>query len=203
MKLLTFVALLLLAASMMAQSTSAPQVFHSSGAFAGLGTVVNGTNINLQVTRTDNPNSDTTLLRFDVFSSDSSGFTDTFGLGLIPNNSLAGDNTNHLSLNIDTSQLSNFQTITCTSSFVTFITTCQPGSIAGVIQLDFQQDGSFSTRTISDTKQVFSQFSEQSHQNSDSASAVVNGSVFGIPVSNGPGSTGTNRDSTITLTSNN
>lgn len=202
MKLFALAAVLFISASMMAQSASAPQVFHSSAAFAGLGTVANGSNINLQVTRSDSPNSDTTMLRFDIFSSSSDLFTDTFGVGFIPNSSLTGDNTKHLNLNVDTSQLSSFQTTTCTFSFITFVSACQPGPV-GLIQLDFQQDGSFSQRVMSDTQSVFFQVTVRSHQDSDSASAIANGSVFGIPVTNGSSSTGTNRDSTITITSNN
>jgi hypothetical protein len=202
MKLFTFAACLLMAASMMAQGAAGIKVdpVHSSGAFASVFTFTNNSDINLNVTRSDNNGSTTTFLNFDVFTFTADGFTDIFAFGQVPNDSLKGDNTKHLSLNVDTSQTPSFQITTCTFSFATFTFTCQPGQ-GGVVQLEFQQDGNFSNRTISDQHSTFFQVDIHNHVNSDSASAFANGSVLGIPVNNGFSSIGTNHDTTITLTS--
>lgn len=201
MKLCVFVVSLLAAVSMMAQSPAAQvQTIHSSGAFANLSAFANGSDLFLNVNRSDNNGQRTTFLNFDIFSFSNNSFSDTFGFGQIPNDSLVGDSTKRVSLNVDTRQLSSFQTVTCTFDFTTFTESCQPGPF-GVIQLDFQQDGAFSTRTISDNDTKFFQFEFRNQQNSDSASASANGSVVGIPITNGFGNIGTNRDTTITLTS--
>lgn len=202
MKLLfTLTASLLMAGSLMAQSLRTPDPVHSSGAFANTFTFANGSDVFLNVTRADTNNVKSTFLNFDVFSFTSDGFTDTFASGQIPDDSFKGDNTKHMSLNVDTSQVASFQTSTCTFSFVTFTFTCQPGPF-GVIQLDFQQDGDFTARTISDSTFTFFQFSERTHQDSDSASAGVNGSVLGLAVNSGFGNIGTNRDTSISFSSN-
>ncbi len=195
MKLFALAASLLVAASMMAQ---APEPVHSSGAFASLSAFNNGSDLFLNVTRSDNNNTETTFLNFDVFTFTPDSFTDTFAFGQVPNDSLKGDNTKHLSLNVDTSQVPSFQTTTCTFSFNTFTFTCQPGPF-GAVQIEFQQDGNFVNRTVSDTHSTFFQFDVHTQQNSDSASAFANGSVLGVAVGNGFSNIGTHRDTTITL----
>src|SRR5690349_17656185 len=195
MKLCVFAVCLLAAVSMMAQAVPATQVqsFHSSGAFASLFTFANGSDLFLTVGRSDNNGQRATFLTYSSFTFTNDGFIDTFASGQIPNNSLVGDSTKRVSLNVDTRQVSSFQSTTCTFSFTNFTERCQPGPL-GVIQLDFQQDGAFSTRTISDNDTQFFQFELRNQQNADSASATANGSVVDIPITNGFSNIGTNRD---------
>ncbi|HEY6967901.1 MAG TPA: hypothetical protein VJA94_01755 [Candidatus Angelobacter sp.] len=203
MKLLPLSACLLLAVCMVGQSSSKPQIItlHSSSVSIDLFAFSNSKDIFMNVVRTDNPGGNGTFLSFDIHSFSNDIVTDTFGSGQIPNLSLTGDNTKHLSLSVDTSQLSSFQTTSCTLNSVTSTQTCQPGPV-GLIQLDFQQDGAFSVRNISDSMLTFFQFTEHDQRNSDAASAFANGSLLGIPVSNGSSEIDLNRDTAITITSN-
>ncbi len=196
MKLSVFVACLLVAASMMAQ---APNSIHSSGAFANVFAFASGSDIFLNVTRSDNNGVTRTFLNLDIFSFSPDGFTDTFAFGQIPNDSLKGDNSRQLNLNLDTSQMTSFGISTCTFSFSTETGSCGPGP-TGVIQLEFQQDGNITVRTVSDASATFFQSDVHTQQNSDSASALVNGAILGIPLINISSNIGTNHDTTITLT---
>lgn len=203
MKLLILSACLLLTVSMMGQSSSPPQIItvHSSSTSANLLTFSNSTDITLGVLRSDNPSGNGTFLVFDLFTFSDNVLTDTFGSGQIPNQDLTGDNTKHLSLSVDTSQLSSFQTTMCTLNFVTSTQTCQPGPV-GLIQLEFQQDSAFVVDNISNTRATFFQFTEHDQRNSQAASAFANGSILGLPVSNGHGEVDINRDTTVILTLN-
>jgi hypothetical protein len=208
MKFPALAAIVLFASSLMAQTQPQAQnitltlsTFHSNSTFAGLFSFSNGSDVFLNVSRGNTNGTVETFLSFDSFSFNGNGFTDIFGFGEIPNDSLKGDNTRHISLNVDTSQLPNFNATSCTFSFITFTETCQtvPNSL---VQVDWQQDGNFSTREVSDRDDTFFQFTRHAHTDSDSASAQANGSAFGIPISNGFGNTGINRDTTITLFKN-
>lgn len=203
MKLLTLSACLLLTVSMMGQSSSPPRTItiHSSSASANVLTFSGSTDITLGVLRSDNPSGNGTFLVFDLFSFSDNVVTDTFGSGQIPNQDLTGDNTKHLSLSVDTSQLSSFQTTTCNLNTVTNTQTCQPAP-GGLVQLEFQQDGAFLVHNISNTLATFFQFTEHDQRNSLAASASANGSVLGLPVSNGHSEIDINRDTTIILTLN-
>jgi|SRR5579859_94091 len=204
MKVFTLLVSILIAASMSAQSSQPMQIgpVHSSGAFASMNSCcASGVpQIQLIVTRSDNSSLKTTFLQVDIFSFEPDSFTDVFAFGEIPNDALKGDNTKHMNLSIDTGQLSSFQTKSCTFNFVDFTETCQSGPF-GLIQLDFQQNGSRTLRTVSDVHETFPQFEVHSQRNANSAIASVNGSVLGIPISNAFGELGTNRDTGITLTS--
>jgi hypothetical protein len=201
MKLFMLSACLLLTISMVGQSSSPTRttLVHSSNTSANLLTFSNATDITLGVLRSNNPSG--TFLVFDLFSFSDNVVTDTFGSGQIPNQDLTGDNTKHLSLSVDTSQLSSFQTTTCTLSTVTNTQTCQPAT-GGLIQLEFQQDGAFLVHNISDTLSTFFQFTERDQRNALAASAFANGSVLGLLVSNGHSEIDINRDTTIILTLN-
>ncbi len=198
LKLLVLAASMLMTVSMMAQKTSST---HSSGAFADVSAFTNNSNVFADVTRTDDSNGNNVFLFLDIFSFTNDGFTDTFFFGTLPPDALEGDNTKHLSVNVSADQVAALQITTCTFSFTTFTDTCQPAT--GAIQLDFQQNGAFSNRTISDTTSTFSQVSFRNHQDSDSASAVASGSVLGLTITNGFADVGTNRDTTLTFTSKN
>jgi len=200
----SIVATLVLFSSLaMAQSNSGAKAIHANGASASVFTFNNDINVFLNVGRgTDSPvGGQGTFLVFTTFSFTPDASISTFGNGFVPNEVLRGDSTAHLTLNVDTSQLTSFQTTTCTFTFSTFTTSCASGPV-GIIDLEWQQDGAFNTHSIATTQQNFGQFSLQSHGESDFSSASVNGSVLGMPLVNGSGESGVNHNTTLTLIKN-
>ena len=202
----------LLASSLMAQSNAAQPAaaqangpvfsFHSRGTLADFFSFQNGTDITLSVNRNGEAGEQAaTFLNFSTFSFNGNGFTDVFGFGQIPNEALRGGGDKHVSLSVDTSQISSFQTITCTFDFINFISSCQPGPL-GLVQIDWEQDGNSSLHQVSETRQTFFQFTIHSQLNSDSSSAPANGSLLGIPVSNGFGFVGVHHNSTVEISKN-
>jgi len=131
---------------------------------------------------------------------DFSSITITNIFGPIPSGAFTGTSTHDLILNIDTSTLdpSTFSSETCTTDFTTFITTCGPGP-AGLIQLEFQENGA--QRTIVDLKQTTysGPVTTHSHQKSDNSTANVQGSVFGMQLSGAPANVGVNHQSTLEI----
>lgn len=192
----------LFASSLMAQSNAVQAngpifSFHSKGTFANVFSFQNNSDIFLNVSRNGEAGQQaTTLLNYTSFTFTSTGFTDTFAFGAIPNDSLRGGNDKHVSLNVDTSQVSSFQATTCTFDFTSFTFTCQPGPF-GLVQLDWEQDGNSTTQVVSDERDKFFQFTIHHQRNADSATATVTGSVVGLPVSGGFANIGVNHDSTM------
>ncbi len=172
------------------------KVVHSSGAFAYLSSqTATGSQIWLYASHTDHPGTPATFIEFDIFTPHPDGtFTDTFGSGDVPTDSLSGNSSKSLSLTVDTSQVSSFQTRTCTSNGV-----CQPGP-TGLIHIDFNADGDYTSKNVSENHYVFLQETQRAHYDYDSASSLANGSILGNSVANGSGSIGTNHSTTIILT---
>jgi hypothetical protein len=197
MKLSILAVAVTLSTCMMAQSTQAPssRVVHSSGAFVYMYSPgAGGSQVWLYASHTDRP-SVATFLQFDIFTPNPDGsFTDTFGFGDVPEDVITGSTAKSLTLHVDTSQASSFETMTCTSNGV-----CERGPF-GLIQIDFTADGGFSSRNISENHYEFFQAAERSHYDYRAASALANGSILGHSVNNGSGQIGTNRGTTITLT---
>ena len=204
MKFRIFAVVVLLASSLMGQSNSAQSAvaqasgpivsFHSRGTFAQFFSFQNGSDVFLSVSRNGEAGQQaTTFLNFSSFTFSSDAFTDTFAFGQIPNESLRSGGDKRVSLNVDLSQVSSFQVTTCTFSFTNFTFTCQSGPF-GVVQVDWVQDGNFSTHLISNERQQFFQFTIHTQQDSDSSSASVSGSVTGIPVNNGFANIGIHHD---------
>ena len=92
--------------------------------------------------------------------------------------------------------MSGFQTTTCIFDVTNVTFSCQPGP-CGLIQIDWQQDGNSSIHQVSETRQKFFQFTVHSQVNSDSSSAPANGTLLGMPVSNGFGNVGVHHNSTV------
>ncbi len=159
--------------------------------------------VSLQVSRGSNPSGDTASLQYSSISepADFSSITITNVFGPIPSGAFTGVSTQHLDLNIDTSTLdpTTFFSETCTIDFTTFITTCGPGP-AGLIQLDFQENGA--QRSIVDLKQTTyaGPVTTLIHQKSDNSTANVQGSVFGAQVTGAPANVGVNHQSTLQIT---
>jgi len=205
MKYRIFAVVVLFASSLMAQSNPTPPAsaqgsggpifsFHSRGTFAQFFSFQNNSDVFLSVSRNGEAGQQaSTFLNFSSFTFNSDGFTDTFAFGQIPNESLRSGGDKRVSLNVDLSQVSSFQITTCTFNFTNFTFNCQPGPF-GVVQVDWVQDGNFSTHLLSNERQQFFQFTIHTQQDSDSSSASVSGSVTGIPVNNGFGNIGVHHD---------
>jgi hypothetical protein len=181
MKTKLALALLFLPVALLAQ-TSPATVFHSDGAFAQFQTVNAGMEIILQVTRgTDSSGTPATFLTYDTLTATADGFADTFGSGIIPDSAFSGGDPAHLSLNVDTSQVTTFTATACDFSLNDFTFVCGPGPV-GVIQIDWQQDRAFTTHIVANIQQTFTQFMEQQHTISDSGSATATGSFLGATI---------------------
>jgi hypothetical protein len=164
--------------SMTAQTNT--DVVHQDGLFAQALAFTGGTSINLNVSRGTNASGRAeTFLFFDTFQQTSDSFIDTFASGQIPDGALQGDDPAHVVLGVDTSQLTNFTSSSCTFSFVTFTQTCGPAP-TGLIHLEWRQVRATTTHTSLDMQQTFFQFRITTHQVSDTASAALTGSIFGL-----------------------
>jgi hypothetical protein len=185
------------------QANPGPNVVHANGLFAFANTFENGTSTFLTVTRgTDASGEPTTFLFLSMFTLTPDGFITTFSNGFVPNDMLRGDNPAHIQLMVDTSQIPGFFSTTCTFVFFpNFTQSCTNGPL-GVIDLEWKQDGSFSTHSVSTTQVTFPLFTMQSHGESDTASGTVNGSILGSLVVNVSANSGVNHNVTLTLTKN-
>jgi hypothetical protein len=173
-------------------------VVHSNGPFAQAFVIIDATSIDVSVSRgTSASGGFNTFLFFDIVQQTADGFIDTFASGEIPNSSLQGDDPAHMVLDVDTSQLTNFISSTCTITATTL--TCVPGTPSGLIHLEWRKTNLFTTRTSSDMQQTFFQTRIHSHQVTDFAFTTLNGSFFGQDVTNASGLAGTNHDSTMEI----
>lgn len=186
-------------ASVSAQTTSPPvETFHKNGT-SGSAFGFNGpTFINLQVNRGQTSGgAPSTFLFFDVFTFAFPIESSTIGFGEIPNTALKGDSTAHLTLAVDTSQVSGFQVQTCTFNFVTFTGGCQSGPF-GPIQVDWQQTNQFSNQIVSHEQFEFLHFTMIQDVNSANSSALSQISYLGTPFS-GFGGIGVEHLTTISI----
>lgn len=193
-----FVALLFLPALLVAQ-TNPDVAFHSNGIFAQVITFNNGTDIALNVSRgTDSSGTASTFLMYNMFTDEPDSFSDTFGFGTIPDGSFLGDDPAHLTLNVDTSQLSGFVASTCTFSFVSFTQSCSPAAV-GLIHVEWQQNRVFTMHEVSDVQQTFLQIRVQEHTEADVASSTASGSIVGSSFQDAGGQAGVNHNSGIQI----
>ncbi len=198
MKAITLGAVLLFVSLAMPAQSTTHFVQHQDGLMATADLFSSGGNLFLQVARgtdffTGEP---TTFIFFFSFADDPNGFTETFGVGTIPDGSIQGNDPAHVVLDVDLSQLTTVSGSSCTFSFVDFTETCQPLTL-GAVHLEWRQTRSFSSHTVLDQQQVFPTFRLSLHQDSDNASAAVTGSFLGY--SNGGGQVGINHSSVLDL----
>ena len=195
MRLAMMATILALSVCTMAQSNPS-KVFKTSGAAASLyGSAVDGAQLWLYASHTHTQGTPSTFLEFDIFTRNPDGsFTDTFGFGDVPDGSLSGNSTTSLSLSVDTSQVSGFQTTTCKSDGV-----CTPGPF-GLVHIDFNSNGDYSSQSVSENHYDFFQMAQRSHYDYNSSSADANGTILGNILNDVASDIGTNRGTTITLT---
>ena len=201
--LLTLLCALLFAAAGI--SSAQTPTFHASGEFAETFISVNGGTANVFAARgcTSNPCFTTqTILVFHAFALTPNGSVFIEGDGVIPDSAFDASSPEHATLNIDTSQISGFNTIAC--SFVPGTGfTCQPGP-TGVIQVEWQRTRTVASTRLEEDLVTQGPFVIHTHINQDFFSASASGSFFGTSFSNGSRSQiGTNKDTNINLSRQN
>jgi hypothetical protein len=183
------------------QAVTSHDVVHQEGAAASVDFSQDGGFFSLHVSRgTVEPGTGPQVFIFyQSFSSSPDGsFSETFASGSLPSSAFQGDSAAHLTLNVDTNQVASFTATTCTFTFFPqFTETCMPGAL-GVIQLEWIQSHNSTTHSVISQTQVFNPARVETHQDSDTASADVTGSILGITVNAG-GTTGVNHASTLEL----
>src|SRR5579864_8490757 len=120
------------------------QTFHSRGAYAQS----NFPNASLFIGSGDVGLGGQPFLDYSTFTQHPDGSYDYgFGFGTVPTSVFDGHNTQHMSLNVDTSQVAGFQAQTCHVVFQpSYSTTCTAGPY-GVITLNWQNNGYSSSTT--------------------------------------------------------
>jgi hypothetical protein len=177
--------------------------FTNDGAFATVSDSTSLSSFNLQVSRgSNNGVTGTNLLLISfVFAPDFSSATLTEIVGTIPNSAFSGDNTKHLTLDVDTSTLDPTVTFTetCTLDFTQVDPAFTCGPLApGSIHVDFLENDIQSTRLL-----ALEQFATAGpvtihmHERADSGSASAQGTVLGIPISSSNATAGINHLSTL------
>jgi hypothetical protein len=144
------------------------------------------------------------VLDFSTFIANPDGsYTYSFGYGNIPNSAFTGNNAQHMSLNVDTSQVPGFQTQTCTVSYVpTYSYTCTDGPF-GVIQLDWQNNGYSSSATKQALTWTNGPMTHSSSSDSTYVSANASGTFLGAAVTDYASTMGTDKNRYITITKGN
>lgn len=204
MKMLVVVALMLLLPLALAAQTQHLKLTQD-GAFANLNASTDpNSSFSLQVAQSSSqPGGASATLSYSAFefAPDFSTLTIVQIFGVIPASSLTAQNTQHIVLDFDTSQLdpSNSTDQSCTLDLNTLILTCGPGP-TGQIQMDFQENGAQRTQVLAlEQVQTFGSTTVRTHQKSDSGSANARGSIFGVPISSTSASVGVNRNSTLEI----
>jgi hypothetical protein len=193
-------AMLLVSLPTMAQKGGPPLIVHQDGLFGQALLVNDAMSIDLNVSRAlDDSGQPETFLVLNTFQETSDGFVFTFGSGVIPDGSLQGDNPAHVVLDVDTSQLTNFNATTCTAIFVLDTETCVP-TPGGLIHLEWRKINFAVFHETVELETTFPQGRINNHQVADGAAATLTGTVFGLDASSGSGQIGINHGSNIAIT---
>lgn len=194
MKAISLAAVCLFSSLLAAQTTTS---FHSKaeGAFALVN--ANNTSTEIQVNRGD---TSTFLDVFAVTPGSNGGFTVTSGFGTIPNADFVTSGLQRMALNVDTSQVPGFQSVTCTVSFTPFFNeTCQPGPV-GLIQINWTGNRIQTFSVIEERHTTQGGLTVDLHINADQISANASGSYLGFSFPAADNAiTDMNHDTTITI----
>jgi hypothetical protein len=180
--------------------------FTQNGAFASVSANTNPqADFNVNVSRgssTISPAS--TFLNFDFITVADDNVTETVTIifGEIPNSAFTGDQTQNMVLDLDTSTLDPSVTSseTCTIDLNVLSVGCGPVT-QGVIHLEFRGNGREVSQILNHVeKDIFGPITTIIHSKSDNASANVQGSIFGAPVSSQLALVGVNHNSSIEVT---
>src|SRR5262245_21166207 len=125
--------------------------------------------------------------------------------GQIPASALTGQNTQHLTLDFDVSQLDPSTSFveSCSVDLINFTVDCSLPPPTGGIHLDFQENGAQRTQILA-LEQVTTTgpVTIRTHQKSDNSTANVTGTVFGTAVTGATATVGVNHSSTLEMISN-
>ncbi|HEY7402877.1 MAG TPA: hypothetical protein VIB39_05110 [Candidatus Angelobacter sp.] len=180
--------------------------FTQDGAFASASASIGpGASFNVNISRGSSSTSPaSTFINFTSFqlSDDNNSETFTSIFGEIPNSAFTGNNTKSLVLNLDTStldpSLTSSETCTVDLNQLTVVCTTAP---LGVIHLEFQENGIQATKILNHVEEdIVGPVTTLIHSSSDSGSANVQGSLFGVPVSSSAATVGVNHSSSIEIT---
>ncbi len=182
--------------------------FVQNGEFGNVSQSTSLSGFSVQVSRGfSTTNGATASLQYSSFSiaPDFSSITFANAFGPIPPSAFTGQNTQNLSLNIDTSTLpATFFSESCTLLLVSpFTFTCGAGP-AGVISLQFRENDAQSTVIHALQQEVRNgPVTTLTHQRSDNSTANVQGSVFGTAlVPSALATVGVNHQSSLEITHN-
>lgn len=183
MKSLSLAILLSLFAALASGQTVSIQ---GSGALANLTVNAQGAQIILRAASgVDANGKGTALLGFDVITSNPDGtITDKAGFGLIPTSAFTPQKDNGMNLSVDTSQVSGFNNLICTTtpSPNGVTTTCSPG-LGGPVQVVWTANGIFSAATNMHDGITTGPFTQHFVDEGSSNSANTQGSVLGTAFS--------------------
>lgn len=178
-----------------AQSTT---TYTASGAFAQTFFTANNSSVTLFVGRgciVLPCSSGGTFIYWFAYNSDGSV---TEGDGIIPDGAFQATTLQHMSLNVDTSQVHGFNTTTCTFSGGIF--TCTNGPF-GVMQADWQATEQSSSSNKQDTTTTMGPFTTKTHDDQSVTSGEATGAFLGTAFSDNGGATlGTNKSHTASIT---
>lgn len=180
--------------------------FTQEGAFASASASTGPqASFNVNVSRGSSSTSPaSTFITFNSFQVASDNVTETVTIifGEIPNSAFTGNNTKDLVLDLDTSTLDPSVTSseTCTIDLNVLSVACNPVTL-GVIHLEFHENGVQATKILNHVEQdILGPVTTLIHSSSDSGSANVQGSIFGVPVSSSSATVGVNHSSSIEVT---
>ena len=178
--------------------------FHGNDATAQTHFQIPGGGVDISVFRgPDGAGGTNTFLDFGSFveNPDGSG-SFTSGFGVIPDSAFDAHTLQHVTLNVDVSQITGFRVSTCTFTRTTF--TCSSGGSVGPIQVDWQQNGISSSRSIRHSTFTFGTFTRKFDTDEDINSADAAGTYFGTSFTDsGRASVGKAREATVTITQTN
>ncbi|HXB20227.1 MAG TPA: hypothetical protein VNV88_02540 [Candidatus Solibacter sp.] len=181
------------------------ETFHARDAFAQTHFDVSGGEVDISVFRgPDGSGGTNTFLSYGSFVENPDGSaTSTSGFGVIPSSAFDAQTLQHVTLNVDTSQVAGFRATTCIFS-VTFTVTCTDGSPLGLIQIDWQPNGASSTKSVQHLSFTSGPFTRHLDFDQDESSADASGSYLGSSFTDpGRALVGKARDSTVSITRNN
>jgi hypothetical protein len=197
MKILpVYAAMCLFSTVLVAQTTTS---FHSTAEGAFLRTSVNGTEISIDVLR---GSTESSLMAFAVTSNSDGSTTEVSALGAIPNADFVNGGVEHMSLNVDTSQVPGFRSTSCTFSFTPFFTSSCSQGPTGLIQVNWTNNRINSTSVLRERHlTIGGSVTIDFHENFDENSANANGTFLGLVFSaSDDASIRLNRETTITIT---
>lgn len=145
-------------------------------------------------------------LNYSAFTVSADFTSETFVqvVGQIPASAFTGHNTQRLILDFDTSQLdpSTSFSQSCTVDLNFFTETCTSAP-TGLIHLEFKENGFQRTRVLNFEEEIIiGSTTSHIHQRSDSSTANVQGSLFGLPVSGTSATVGVNHNSSLEVIKN-